>query len=105
MSFSVAEVGINELGLFGVFLLDGAGLGVLESNDEVILGLGAALVGSEHDREAGLVEERLEIDTAGLLVSEQLDVGAAALERVLELDLVLNDERFAARERERLRET
>ena len=103
MSFSIAEISIDKLGLFSVFLLDRTRLGILKSYDKVNLGLGATFIGAKHDRETGLVIERLELEWLFLLLLlEQLDIGTTALERVLEFHLVLDDQWLATSEYERL---
>ena len=63
--------------LLHVLFLDGSVLGIYVPEDEVELGVGAALVRPEHDRVGSLVRELPQVEV--LVVAQQLDVAAAAV--------------------------
>jgi hypothetical protein len=59
---------------------------ILESNDEMILGLRAALVRSEHDGETRFIVEIVQIEIG--FVSQQLGIGTATLECILKFNFI-----------------
>lgn len=60
-----------------MLLFDGSVLGVHVAEDEVELGVGAALVRPEHDRVRSLVRELPQVEV--LVVGQQLDVAATTV--------------------------
>ena len=66
---------------FAMFLFDGLVLGIDVPEDEVKLGLGAALVGAEHDGIGGGVGELAEILV--FAIRQQLDVATTAFLTIL----------------------
>ena len=73
--------------LLAVLLLYGPSFGMDMAEDEVELGVAAALVWSKHDGVGGLVRQLAEIEVLG--AGEELDVPTAAVKPILESHLVL----------------
>ena len=75
---------------FAVLLFNGPSLGMNMAEDQVELGVAAALVRPEHDGVRGLVCQLTQVEVLG--AGEQLDITATAVEPVLESHLVLKDQ-------------
>ena len=80
------------LHLLTVLLLHSPSFGMDVAEDEVELGVAAALVRPKHDGVRGLVRQLAEIEVLG--AGEELDVPTAAVEAVLERHLVLQHQLF-----------